>query len=61
MIQPAVLYILYATSYLEQTGEIITFAQFEEEILLKNERNLVEYKPFFGQSYAEDNSDKKTL
>ena len=32
--QPNVLYILYAASYHEQTGNIITFVQFEEGCLL---------------------------
>ena len=35
--RPAVSYIPYATSYHEQTGNIITFAQFEEgNLALKN-------------------------
>ena len=40
--RPAVSYIIYDTWSHEQTGEIITFVQFEEENLLKNERSLVE-------------------
>ena len=40
--QPELLYISYTTSFHEQTGDIITFAQFEEGILLENERNLEE-------------------
>ena len=32
--QPSVSYIPYATSYYEQTGDIITSAQFEEGYLL---------------------------
>ena len=31
---PAVTYTPYATSLREQTGDIITFAKFEEEVLL---------------------------
>ena len=41
---PEVSYILYATSYHEQTGDIITFAQFEEGNLVENERNAEEEK-----------------
>ena len=40
--QPAVLYITYATSYHEQTDDIISFAQSEEGDLLENERSLEE-------------------
>ena len=40
--QPAVLYILYATSSHEKTGYIITFVQFEEYNLVLNEGNVVE-------------------
>ena len=36
---PAVSYITYATSYDEQTGNIITFSQFEEGGLVETERN----------------------
>ena len=43
MAQPALLYIPYATSYHEQTGIIVTFAKFEEGVLLENKNNLVEY------------------
>ena len=39
---PVILYIPYATSYHEQTGIIITCAQFEERNLAENERNVVE-------------------
>ena len=38
--RPTVSYILYATSSHEQTGNIITFEQFEEGNLLENERNV---------------------
>ena len=37
--QPEVSYIQYATSFHEQTGNIITFAHFEEGNLVENERN----------------------
>ena len=37
--RPSVLYILYATSYHEQTGGIINFAQFEEKYLVGKKRN----------------------
>ena len=40
--QPEVSYILYATSYHEQTGDIITFAQFEESNSVENELNAEE-------------------
>ena len=42
--QPALLFILYATSYHEQTGDIINFAQFEEGNLVENECNVSEYE-----------------
>ena len=35
----AVSYILYATSYHEKTGEIITVVQFEQESLAEYRRN----------------------
>ena len=37
--QPALSYIPYATSHYEQTGNIITFAQFQQGNLVENERN----------------------
>ena len=37
--RPEVSYILYATSSHEKTGNIITFAQFEEGNLVENEHN----------------------
>ena len=37
--RPAVTYTLYATSSKEQTGDVITFAQFEEGNLLSETRN----------------------
>ena len=39
---PAVSYIPNNISYHEQTGNIITFAQFEEVNLVENERNVEE-------------------
>ena len=41
---PAVLYIPYATSSHEKTGDILTFAHFEEGGLVENERNVEEYE-----------------
>ena len=38
-IRPAVTYTPYATSYKEQTGDVITFTQFEEGNLLSETRN----------------------
>ena len=37
--RPAVTYTPYATSYKEKTGDVITFAQFEEGNLLSEIRN----------------------
>ena len=37
--RPAVTYTLYATSSKEQTGDVITFAQFEEGNILTKTRN----------------------
>ena len=39
---PLVSNITYTTSSHEQTGNIITFAQFEEEDLIENKRNIEE-------------------
>ena len=36
---PSVTYTLYATSLKEQTGNVITFAQFEEGNILNKTRN----------------------
>ena len=58
--QPSVSYIPFATSFHVKTGNIITFAQFEEANLLENERNIVEHVSILvsiDQSYADDNSD----
>ena len=40
--RPAVTYTPYATSSKEQTGDVITFAQFEEGNLLSETRNDIE-------------------
>ena len=40
--QPEVLYIQYATSSKEKTGNIITFSQFEEGNLLSESHNVTE-------------------
>ena len=40
--RPEVLYIPYATSFHKQTGNIITFAQFEKGGLVENEHNVEE-------------------
>ena len=42
--QPDILYIPYATSSHEQTGDIITFEQFEQGGLVENKRNEDEYE-----------------
>ena len=39
VMHPAVTYTLYATSSKEKTGDVITFAQFEEGIILTKTRN----------------------
>ena len=60
MTQTDVSYITYNTSSYKQTGDIITFAQFEEGGSLENERDLVFKKPILGsivESSAKDNSD----
>ena len=40
--RPAVTYTLYATSLKEQTGDVITFAQFEERSIITETRNNAE-------------------
>ena len=40
--QPEILYILYATSFYEQTGVIITFFKFKEGGLVENKLNVEE-------------------
>ena len=42
VMRPAVTYTLYATSSKEQTGDVITFAQFEEGIILNETCNNAE-------------------
>ena len=50
--RPAVTYTPYATSSKEQTGDVITFAQFEEGNLLSETRNDTE---------SSDESDSKSI
>ena len=50
--RPAVTYTLYATSSKEQTGNVITFAQFEEGNLITETRNNTE---------SDDESDSKSI
>ena len=50
--RPAVTYTPYATSSKEQTGNVITFAQFEEGDLLSETRNYTE---------SGDESDSKSI
>ena len=57
--QPAVLYITYTTSSHEQTGSIITFAQFEEGNLVENKHNLSEYESIFASIY-ESSTDNES-
>ena len=55
--RPSVWYIPYPTSYYEQSGNIITFAQFEEGGLVENERNAEYYKSILDsidKSYTYD-------
>ena len=42
--QPSVLYITYATSSNEKTGDIITVSHFDEGVLLENKHNAEEYE-----------------
>ena len=50
--RPTVPYTLYATSSKEQTGDVITFAQFEEGNLISETRNDTE---------SDDESDSKSI
>ena len=62
--QIVVLYITYATSSHEQTGNILTFAQFGERNLSENEWNLVEYESILAPiegSYAENKSNHESI
>ena len=62
--RPSVLHIPYAPSYHEQTGNIITFAQFEEGDLVENERNIVEDESILAsidESSTEDDSDDRFI
>ena len=58
--QPEVLYIPFAISSHEQTGGIITFAQFEERDLVVNERNVSENESIsdsIDESSTDNDSD----
>ena len=62
--QPAILLIPYDISSHEKTGDIITFAQFEEGDLLENEQKLVEDElvtASIDDSSAYDNSDDESI
>ena len=62
--QPSVSYIPYTTLSHEQTGYIITFAQFEEENLVENKHNIAEGKsilPSINESYIYDESDEGSM
>ena len=62
--RPEVSYVPYATSYHEQTGNIITFSHFEEVDLLENERNSEEEESILDsidESYTEDESDDGSI
>ena len=51
---------MYARSFYEHTGNIITFAQFKEENLVQNERIVASYQSNFALMYescTEDDSD----
>ena len=50
--RPTVTYTMYATSFKEQTGDVITFAQFEEGNLVTETRNDTE---------SDDESDSESL
>ena len=52
VMRPAVTYTPYATSSKEQTGDVITFAQFEEGNLTNETRNDTE---------SDDGSDRKSI
>ena len=58
---PAVSYIPYGTSSHEQTGNIITFAQFEERNSVENKHNAEEDESILDsidESSTENDSDK---
>ena len=62
--QPAVLYIPYATSSNEQTSNIITFAQIEEGDLVGNGCIIEEYESILAliyESYKDDDSDYRYI
>ena len=59
-VRPSLSYITYDTSYHEETGNIKTFAQFEEENLVENELNTEEERSILDsidESYPDDESD----
>ena len=59
--RPAVLYISFATYSHEKTGNVVTFAQFEEGNLLENECNLLgdqSISDSIDDSSTKDNSDE---
>ena len=62
--QPSVSYIMYATSYHEKTGNIITFAQFEEGGLVQNKNSGEEEELFLtsiDELCTEDGSDDGSI
>ena len=62
--QQTVLYIPYTTSSHEKTGKIITFAQFEEENLVENQRNAEEDESILSSIYessTDDDSDDRSI
>ena len=62
--QPGVSSISYATPPREQTGEIITFAQFEEGGLVENEHNAEENESIYASIYESsiyDDSDSRSI
>ena len=61
---PAVSYIPYTTSSHEQTGQIITFVQFEEGNVLEKERNVEEDESFLSpidEWYTDGESDDRSI
>ena len=62
--RPSLSYILYTTSDHEQTGNIITFEQFEEGNLVENERNAEKYESHLfsiNDLYTYDDSDNGSI
>ena len=55
---------MYATSFHEQSSNIITFAQFEEGHIVENEGNIEEYKSIFpstDESSKDNDSDDRSV